>query len=127
MNLTVEFVSQNLVTQVNFVELRNNWNFTFFETTSVGCRVTHDKPCVTGHAKANACVTHGKSCVHMHANGEVYKKGGKSFRKGGEEQKGKEGIKKERRKKIEREKKGRVKEGEKEISVPIVGTRRTKK
>ena len=45
--------------------------------------MTHEKPCVIRHAKENACVTHGKPCVHMHANGEVYKRGGKSIRRGG--------------------------------------------
>ena len=47
------------------------------------------------HAKANACRTHGKPCVHMHVNGEVNTRGGKSVRRGGEEQKEKEGKKKE--------------------------------
>ena len=45
-------------------------------------------------AKANACVTHGKPCVRMNVNGEVCKRGGKSVRRGGEQQKGKEGKKK---------------------------------
>ena len=44
---------------------------------------------------------------HMHVNGEVYKRGGKSVRRGGEQQKGKEG------KKRLKEKKGKEKEGEK--------------
>ena len=68
--------------------------------------VTHGKPCVTRHAKENACRTHGKPCVHMHANGEVYKRGGKSVRREGEEQKGKEGKKREKKKKKERGVKG---------------------
>ena len=38
--------------------------------------VTHGKPCVTRHAKANACVTYGKPCVHMHENGHAFKMGG---------------------------------------------------
>ena len=67
--------------------------------------MTHGKPCVIRHAKANAC-RHGKPCVHMHVNGEVYKRGGKSVHRGGEEQKGKEGKKKEK-KKGEREEKER--------------------
>ena len=67
-------------------------------------RVTHGKPCVTRHAKENACVTqgklcvtrhekekscvtHSKPCVHMHVNGEVYKRGGKLVHRGGEQQK----------------------------------------
>ena len=31
MNLTVDFVSRNLVTHENFVEFRDSQNFTFFE------------------------------------------------------------------------------------------------
>ena len=46
----------------------------------------------------------------MHVNGEVYKRGGKSVHKGGEELKRKEGKKK----------KGRGKEKEKEIGIPMV-------
>ena len=65
--------------------------------------MTYDKPCVTRHAKANAC-------VHMHVNGKVYKSGGKSVCRGGEQQKGKEG-KKNREGKIEREKNGERKRG----------------
>ena len=57
--------------------------------------MTYDKPCVTRHAKANAC-------VHMHVNGKVYKSGGKSVCRGGEQQKGKEGKKIEKEKKKER-------------------------
>ena len=66
-------------------------------------------------------MTHGKPCVHMHVNGEVYKRGGKSVHRGGEQQKGKQGKKKEK------EKKGREKEEEKEIGVPTIGTSQTKK
>ena len=40
MNLTVEFVLQNPVTQLNFVEFRDGRNFEFFET--IECRVTYD-------------------------------------------------------------------------------------
>ena len=76
--------------------------------------MTHGKPYVTRHAKKNACRTHG-----LHGNGEVYKNGGKSVHRVGEEQKGKEGKKKERE---EREQK----KWEKEIGVPTVGTHRTK-
>ena len=88
--------------------------------------MTHGKPYVKRHAKATTCRTHGKPCVHMHVNGEVYKMGYKSVRRGGEEQKGKE-EKKKRRKKKEKEKKGREKEREKVIGVPTDRTRRTKK
>ena len=41
--------------------------------------VTHSKPCVTRHAKANACVTHGKPCVHMHGTWNGYKWDGDQF------------------------------------------------
>ena len=61
--------------------------------------------CDTWPCKENACVTHGKPCVHMHVNGEVYKRGGKSVRRGREQQKGTEG--KKRRKKREREERER--------------------
>ena len=93
--------------------------------------VTHGKPCVTRHAKANACVTHGKPCGHMHVNGHAYKwdmfleeggGAGKEKRKGGKE-----------RKKENKEKKGKGKEREKEergkrflsqfISILMVATR----
>ena len=36
MNLTVDFVLQNLVTYVNFFEFKDSQNFTFFEVTGVG-------------------------------------------------------------------------------------------
>ena len=52
-------------------------------------------------------MTHGKPCVHMHVNGEVYKRGGKSVRRGGEQQKGKQGKKKRKRRKGERERRKR--------------------
>ena len=39
MDNTVGFVSENLVTQANFVEFRDSWNFTFFEAN--GFWVTH--------------------------------------------------------------------------------------
>ena len=43
MDFTVEFVSQNLVTQSNFVEFQDGWDFTFFEAPSVGDGVVpHD-------------------------------------------------------------------------------------
>ena len=35
-NLTVGFISQNLVAQANFVEFRDSKNFTFFEVLGVG-------------------------------------------------------------------------------------------
>ena len=35
-DLIIGFVSQNLVSQMNFVEFRDNKNFTFFETLDVG-------------------------------------------------------------------------------------------
>ena len=74
--------------------------------------MTYGKPCVIRHVKANACRTHGKPCVHMHANGEVYKRGGKSVRRGGEEQKGNEGKKKREKKIRERKRrKGERKRG----------------
>ena len=86
---------------------------------------------VTRHAKANACVTHGKPCVHMHANGHVYQMGGDQFVEEGRSIKKKgEGKRKGReRKERERERRRRKEEknGEKEICVPAVGTRRTKK
>ena len=75
--------------------------------------MTHGKPCVTRHAKANACVTHGKPCVHMHANGHAYKwdvfveEGGgcrKGKEKGRKGEKGK-GEKKERKEKIKMKRK----------------------
>ena len=89
--------------------------------------MTHGNPCVTRHAKANACVTHDKSCVHMHVNGEIYKKGREisSYRTRATKRKGRKKI--EKKKKREKERKGREKEGEKEISVPTVGTCWTKK
>ena len=40
MDLTVEFAMQNLVTQTNFVEFKDGWNFAFFET--IECWVTYD-------------------------------------------------------------------------------------
>ena len=51
-------------------------------------------------------MTHGKPCVHMHVNGKVYKGGGKSIHRGGEQQKGKEGKKIIRKKERERGGKG---------------------
>ena len=71
--------------------------------------MTHGKPCVTRHAKANACVTHGKPCVQMHANGLAYKMGGQFVEEGRVERKG-EGKRKEKERKEkdrEKEKKGR--------------------
>ena len=104
--------------------------------------MTHGKPCVTRHAKENACVsmakenacvTHGLPCVHMHVNVEVYKRVRKPVRRGGEQKKGKEGKKKEEKKR-EKEKKGRQKEGNRnltflysKIGFLTVKTRRTKK
>ena len=35
MDFTVEFVSRNLVTQSNFVEFRDDQNFTFFKALGV--------------------------------------------------------------------------------------------
>ena len=35
-NFTVECFSQNLITQLNFVEFRDGQNFTFFEAPGVG-------------------------------------------------------------------------------------------
>ena len=75
--------------------------------------MTHDKPCVTRNAKENACGH--MACVHMHFDGELYKRGGKSVRRGGEQQKGKQ-----RKKNKKKEKKGREKEREKKISVSTV-------
>ena len=40
MNLTVGIVSRTLATTSNFVELRDNWNFMFFEVIGIGCRKT---------------------------------------------------------------------------------------
>ena len=40
MNFTVGIVSRNLATMSNFVEFRDNQNFTFFEVPGVGCRKT---------------------------------------------------------------------------------------
>ena len=36
MDLTVGFISQNLVAQANFVEFRDSQNFMFFEASGVG-------------------------------------------------------------------------------------------
>ena len=72
-------------------------------------------------AKANACVTHGLPCVHMHVNVEVYKRGRKPARRGGEQQKGKEG-KKKRKKEREREER-ETERGEKEFDIPTVENR----
>ena len=68
--------------------------------------MTHGKPCVIRHAKANACVIHGKPCVHMHAYEHAYKMGGDQFVG--------EGSRKKRRRKKKRERKERKKEREKE-------------
>ena len=54
-------------------------------------------------------MTHVKSCVHMHVNGEVYKREGKSIRRGVEEQKGKEGKKKDRKRRKGERKRGKRK------------------
>ena len=40
MDVIVGIVSRNLATTSNFVEFRDNWNFTFFEASGVGCRMT---------------------------------------------------------------------------------------
>ena len=69
--------------------------------------MTHSKPCVTMHAKENACRTHGKPCVHMHGTWNVYKMGWRSMRRGGKKQKRKEGkMKGKERKEREGKKKG---------------------
>ena len=61
----------------------------------------------------------------MHASWKVYKKGRRLVRRGREEQKGKE-KEKENEEKGER-KREREREGEKEVGVPTVITRQTKK
>ena len=78
--------------------------------------MTHGKPCVTRHAKANACVTHGKPCVHMYGTWNGYKWDGDQFVEGGrnkkemkEKGKGKE-EKKKKKEKIER----RIRKGERQ-------------
>ena len=121
MDITVDFISRNLVTHTNFVKFRDIQNFTFFEATSVKCHkasnlsqgmemenasFTHDLPCVTRHAKANTSVTHGKPCVHMHANGYAYKMGSQFVEEGRNS--------KERRRKKKRERKEINKERKKE-------------
>ena len=40
MDFTVGIVSRNLATTSNFVEFRDNRNFTFFEAPGVGCHKT---------------------------------------------------------------------------------------
>ena len=40
MDFTVGIVSRNIATTSNFVEFRDNRNFTFFEAPGVGCRMT---------------------------------------------------------------------------------------
>ena len=60
--------------------------------------------------KANACRTHGKPCVHMHVTWNIYKMGWRSVRRGGEEQKGKEGKRKGKGRKGREERKERDKE-----------------
>ena len=40
MDFTVGIVSRNLGTTSNFVEFRDSRNFTFFEVSGVGCRMT---------------------------------------------------------------------------------------
>ena len=40
MDFTVRIVSRNLATTSNFVEFRDNRNFTFFEAPGVGCNMT---------------------------------------------------------------------------------------
>ena len=78
--------------------------------------MTHGKPCVTRHVKANACVTHGKPCGHMHVNGHAYKwdmfleEGGGS-RKGKE--KGRKGEK-ERKERKERKRKRKRERGKRQ-------------
>ena len=66
-----------------------------------------------GHMASHVCDT----C--MHANREVYKRGGKSVRRGVEEKQRKEGKKEEEKTKRER--------GRKEIDVSKIRIRRTKK
>ena len=71
--------------------------------------MTHGKPYVTRHAKKNACRTHG-----LHGNGEVYKSGGKSVHRVGEEQKGNEGKKRKKKKKKRKKKEKKEKRKKKE-------------
>ena len=85
--------------------------------------VTHGKPCVTRHVKANAC-------VHMHTNGHVYKMGGHFIEEGRsrkERRRKKKMERKERKKERERRRKKGEKEREKEICIPKVESCRTKK
>ena len=54
MDCTVRIVSQNLATQLNFVEFRESQNFKYFEATGVGRHMVS--------YVANHVVTHGKPC-----------------------------------------------------------------
>ena len=40
MDFTVGIVSRNLATMSNFIEFQDNQNFTFFESSGVGCHKT---------------------------------------------------------------------------------------
>ena len=53
------------------------------------CMWTHGLPCVTMHAKANACRTHGKPCVHLHGHGMSIKWDGDQFVEGERKKRGK--------------------------------------
>ena len=139
-NCTIGIVSQNLATQLNFVEFRYSRNITYFEVTGVGQHmashvddtwrtmwVTHGKPCVTMHGK-------GMPCVNMHGTFEAYiygvsnsvcggaasfspweqqgEGGGREKRKGGKEKsKGEKEEKKRKGKKKREEKKKKRKRG----------------
>ena len=65
--------------------------------------MTHGKPCVIKHAKANSCVTHGKPWVHMRTNGHIYKMGGDQFIEEGRSRKEKKRKKKMERKESKKE------------------------
>ena len=99
MDLIVEFVSRNLVTQVNFVEFRDSKNFTFFEATGD-----------TWHAKemhVSHMASHLSTCMSM----EKFIKGeGDQFVK--EESNKKERKEKKRREKKKRKRKRKRRKGE---------------
>ena len=61
MDLTVGFVSRNLVAQTNFVKFRDNQNFNFFQ--GIGCRVTHGKPCVKMHVFTRHMASYVSTCM----------------------------------------------------------------
>ena len=68
MDLTIGFVSLNLVDQANFIEFRDSQNFTFFEASGVGdtwqaMGVTHGNPCVNMHVLTRHMEIHVSTCM----------------------------------------------------------------